>query len=116
MTGILLEPRSIARRVFPSRLELKRFFGSSMEAPRAKVSFTTCLYDSPGQTIPAWDQTGVPGDAGFTHFQEFISPVRINLLRSVMNGGLRGEFPSWAGFRQRNMQLDPTFVAASPEE
>src|SRR3546814_8917288 len=39
--------RSIARRVFPSRLALKSFFGSSTEAPRAKVSFTACLYDSP---------------------------------------------------------------------
>jgi hypothetical protein len=60
--------RSIARRVFPSRLELKRFFGSLMEAPRGKVSFTTCLYDSPVQTMPSWDQTGIPGDFGFSHF------------------------------------------------
>src|SRR5271156_3491741 len=35
--------RSIARRTFPSRLELKSFFGSLREAPRKKVSFTTCL-------------------------------------------------------------------------
>src|SRR5512137_2508924 len=34
---------SIARRVLPSRLELKSFRGSFREAPRAKVSFTTCL-------------------------------------------------------------------------
>src|SRR3954463_15008324 len=60
--------RSIARRVLPSRLELKRFFGSSMEAPRKKVSFTTCLYDSPVQTPPSCDQTGVPPDVGFSHF------------------------------------------------
>src|SRR6185295_17145330 len=59
---------SIARRVFPSRLELKSFIGSLREAPRANVSFTTCLYDSPVQTIPTWDQTGVPGDFGFSHF------------------------------------------------
>ena len=31
---------SMARRAFPSRLELKSFLGSSREAPRAKVSFT----------------------------------------------------------------------------
>ena len=52
--------RAIDLRVFPSRLELKSFFGLLIEAPRAKVSFTTCLYDSPVQTIPSWDQTGVP--------------------------------------------------------
>src|SRR6266850_8424848 len=51
---------SMARRVFPSRLELNSFWGSWREAPRKKVSFTTCLYDSPVQTPPSWDQTGVP--------------------------------------------------------
>ena len=44
---------SIARRVLPSRLELNSFLGSSSEAPRAKVSFTTCLYVSPVQTMPS---------------------------------------------------------------
>src|SRR3954471_8633771 len=51
---------SIARRTFPSRLELKRRAGSSRDAPLAKVSFTTLLYDSPVQMIPSCDQTGVP--------------------------------------------------------
>src|SRR6185437_372111 len=50
--------RSIARRVFPSRLELNRPAGSSSDAPLAKVSFTTCLYVSPVQRIPPCDQTG----------------------------------------------------------
>ena len=59
---------SMARRVFPSRLELNSFCGSGREAPRKKVSFTTCLYDSPVQTPPSWDQTGVPGDEAFSHF------------------------------------------------
>src|ERR1700685_279127 len=63
-----LSRKSIARRTFPSRLELKSFFGSSTEAPRAKVNFTTCLYDSPVQTIPSCDQMGTPGDFGFSHF------------------------------------------------
>ena len=36
--------------------ELRVFDGSS----RKKVSFTTCLYDSPVQTPPPWDQTGTP--------------------------------------------------------
>src|SRR3954465_9813929 len=60
--------RSIARRVLPSRLELKSCVGSPREAPRKKVSFTTCLYDSPVQTPPSWDHTGVPGDVAFSHF------------------------------------------------
>src|SRR5205807_3426652 len=34
---------SIARRTFPSRLELKRRAGSFKDAPLAKVSFTTLL-------------------------------------------------------------------------
>jgi hypothetical protein len=34
--------RSMARRVFPSKLEWKSFFGSFRDAPRSKVSFTTC--------------------------------------------------------------------------
>src|SRR5664280_103407 len=59
---------SIARRTFPSRLELKRRAGSCRDAPLAKVSFTTLLYDSPVQMMPSCDQTGVPGDEDFTHF------------------------------------------------
>src|SRR5262245_42722212 len=43
---------SIARRVFPSRLELNTFDGSGSDAPFAKVSFTTFLYVSPVQMIP----------------------------------------------------------------
>src|SRR5271169_2683480 len=50
---------SIARRTFPSRLELKRRAGSFRDAPLAKVSFTTFLYDSPVQMMPSCDQTGV---------------------------------------------------------
>src|SRR5437868_14595323 len=51
---------SIARRTLPSRLELKRRAGSFSDAPFAKVSFTTFLYDSPVQMMPSCDQTGVP--------------------------------------------------------
>jgi hypothetical protein len=46
--------------VLPSRLELKRPEGSSSEAPLAKVIFTTLLYVSPVQMIPACDHTGTP--------------------------------------------------------
>src|SRR5471032_3101885 len=50
----------MARLVLPSRLELKRPEGSSSEAPLAKVIFTTLLYVSPVQMIPACDHTGTP--------------------------------------------------------
>src|SRR3954451_9463399 len=59
---------SIARRAFPSRLELKSLAGSFNEAPFMKVSFTIDLYDSPVQMMPSCDQTGVPGLVGLTHF------------------------------------------------
>src|SRR5438445_2543943 len=59
---------SIARLVFPSRLELKSLAGSFNEAPLANVSFTTDLYVSPVQMIPSCDHVGVPGLVGFTHF------------------------------------------------
>src|SRR5215510_969424 len=52
--------KSMARLVLPSRLELKRPEGSSNEAPLVKVSFTTLLYVSPVQMIPACDHTGPP--------------------------------------------------------
>src|SRR5689334_14317271 len=51
---------SIALRVLPSKLELKRRDGSGTLAPRANVSLTTFVYASPVQTIPSCDQTGVP--------------------------------------------------------
>src|SRR5438093_2744290 len=52
--------KSMARLVLPSRLELKRPDGSANEAPLAKVIFTTFLYVSPVQMIPACDHTGTP--------------------------------------------------------
>src|SRR5205807_6683404 len=52
--------KSMARLVLPSRLELKRPEGSASEAPLAKVIFTTFLYISPVQIIPACDHTGTP--------------------------------------------------------
>src|SRR5687767_3806443 len=50
----------MARRVLPSRLELKRRDGSSSAAPLAKVIFTTFLYVSPVQINPSGDHTGTP--------------------------------------------------------
>src|ERR1700732_2497477 len=52
--------KSMARLVLPSRLELKRPEGASNAAPLAKVIFTTFLYVSPVQMIPACDHTGTP--------------------------------------------------------
>src|SRR5688572_31086708 len=51
---------SIALRVLPSKLELKRRDGSGILAPRANVSFTTFVYASPVQTIPWCDQAAEP--------------------------------------------------------
>jgi len=47
---------------------LKSFFGSRREAPRAKVSFTACVYVSFVQTMPSSEKTGMSGDAGFADF------------------------------------------------
>src|SRR6476620_6542038 len=52
--------KSMARRVFPSRLELKRPEGSFREAPLANVIFTTLLYVSPVLMIPSCSHTGTP--------------------------------------------------------
>src|SRR5262244_2613906 len=51
---------SMARLVFPARPELNRPEGSFNAAPFANVILTTFLYVSPVQTMPPWDQTGVP--------------------------------------------------------
>src|SRR5207302_5733035 len=59
---------SMARLTFPSSLELNRPAGSFNAAPLANVILTASLYVSPVQTMPPWDQTGVPGDVGLTHF------------------------------------------------
>src|SRR5262249_22073319 len=60
--SLILSPscKSIARRVFPSRLELKRPEGSFRDAPLAKVIFTTFLYVSPLQITPSGAHPGPP--------------------------------------------------------
>src|SRR6266567_3219829 len=68
---------SMARRVFPSRLELKSLAGSFNDAPLKKVSFTTDLYDSPVQMPPSWDHTGVP-----IHFHSSITSGSACLMRA----------------------------------
>src|SRR3989440_8886835 len=51
---------SMPRLTFPSRLELNRPEMSFNAAPLANVILTTFLYVSPVQTMPPWDQMGVP--------------------------------------------------------
>src|SRR3989449_5743444 len=77
---------SIALRVLPSRLELKRRDGSGRLAPWAKVSFTAFLYDSPVQPIPLCDQTGTPAIAfdGFLHFRSSIIPGTASRISARM--------------------------------
>src|SRR6266699_5375920 len=74
--------KSMARLVFPSRLELKRPEGSFRAAPLAKVIFTTLLYVSPVQINPSCDHTGTPlhfhssttsGSASFTKVRSRLS-------------------------------------------
>src|SRR5262245_8218407 len=74
---------SIARLVFPPRLELKSLAGSSSEAPLAKVIFTTSLYVSPVQMIPACDHTGTPNIEfdGFLHFTSSTTSGSACLMR-----------------------------------
>src|SRR5689334_12376953 len=100
----------MARLVPPSRLELKRPEGSSNEAPFAKVIFTTFLYVSPVQTIPACDQTGtprhfhsstIPGSASLTSLRRraSVSPRQSAsslILASIRRDGESAPFASFA--------------------
>src|SRR5258706_12923084 len=74
---------SMARLAFPSRLELKSLAGSFKEAPLKKVSFTIDLYDSPVQTPPSWDHTGVPIHFHSSTTSESASLMRARILASV---------------------------------
>src|SRR3954451_23797956 len=71
----------MARRVFPSRLELKRPEGSFSDAPLAKVIFTTLLYVSPVQMIPSWYHVGTPRHfhSSTTSGSAFLTKVRNRL-------------------------------------
>src|ERR1700730_13936963 len=62
--------------MLPSRLALKRPEGSASEAPRAKVIFTTSLYVSPVQMMPAHSHTGTP-----RHFHASATPGQASLMR-----------------------------------
>src|SRR6266700_2811859 len=90
---------SMARLTFPSRLELNRSEGSFNAAPLANVILTTFLYVSPVQTMPPWDQTGVPGDVAFAHFHSrtyfscalrFLQPPHVQAFPSSLPVRLPG--------------------------
>src|SRR5688500_13880350 len=101
---------SIARRVLPSRLELKRRDGSGMLAPRAKVSFTAFVYASPVQTIPWCDHTGldhfhsseIPGSAFRINARMRARVAPRHPARSRIRASMRREAGStsraWTGF------------------
>src|SRR5258706_14090140 len=76
--------KSIARLALPSRLELNSPAGSLSDAPLRKVSFTTLLYVSPVQRIPACDHTGTPNIAfdGFLHFTSSTTSGSACLMRA----------------------------------
>src|SRR3954466_12500574 len=75
--------RSMARLVLPSRLALKRPEGSASAAPLAKVIFTTLLYVSPVQMIPACDHTGTP-----RHFHSSTISGSACLIRSRISASV----------------------------
>src|SRR5436853_6294561 len=74
---------SMARLVFPSRLELKSLAGSFKAAPLKKVSLTTDLYDSPVQMPPSWDHTGVPIHFHSSRTSGSASLISARMLASV---------------------------------
>src|SRR5580693_7731318 len=75
--------RSMARLVLPSRLELKRPEGSANAAPLAKVIFTTALYVSPVQIIPACDHTGTPRHFHSSTTSESACLIRLRTRASI---------------------------------
>src|SRR5207302_4692865 len=78
---------SIALRMLPSKLELKRRAGSGIQAPRANVSFTTFLYASPVQTIPWCDQTG------FIHFHSSVMSGSASRISARMRARVSPRHP-----------------------
>src|SRR5437588_2309489 len=101
--------KSMARLVLPSRLELKRPEGSSREAPLANVIFTTFLYVSPVQMMPACDHTGTPrhfhssttsGSACLMRFRMRASVAPRQSLSSLILASIsrEGESPAFPSF------------------
>src|SRR5213593_612095 len=100
---------SIALRVLPSKLELKRRDGSGMLAPRANVSFTTFVYASPVQTIPWCDHTGVP-----LHFTSSVIPGSASRISARMRARVSSRHPPrsrirWSMSREAGSPVAPGF-------
>src|SRR5688572_33108643 len=100
---------SIALRVLPSKLELKRRDGSGILAPRANVSFTTFVYASPVQTIPWCDQTGVP-----IHFHSSVISGSASRISARMRARVSPRHPPrsrirWSMSREAGFPVVPAF-------
>lgn len=99
----------MARLTFPSRLELNRPEGSFNAAPLGNVILTTFLYVSPVQTMPPWDQTGVPGDVGLTHFHSStISGSASRMISRTFASVFPRQSPSSLIFSSINAEADST--------
>jgi hypothetical protein len=107
---------SIALRVLPSKLELKRRDGSGRVAPWANVTFTTFVYVSPVQTIPLCDQTGTPAIAfdGFFHFRSSIISGSASRISARMRSRVSPRHPRrsrirWSMGREAGFPVAPAF-------
>src|SRR6266850_4836696 len=106
---------SMARLTFPSRLELNRPEGSFNAAPLANVILTTFLYVSPVQTMPPWDQTGVPGEDSFLHFHSStISGSAWWMISRTFASVLPRQSPSSLIFSSINAEADSTGAPTKP--
>src|SRR5688572_2287349 len=99
---------SIARRVLPSKLELKRRDGSGSPAPWANVSFTAFLYTSPVQTIPWCDHTGTP------HFHSSVISGSASRISARMRARVSPRHPPrsrirWSMSREAGFPVAPAF-------
>src|SRR6185436_14865534 len=109
---------SIALRVLPSRLELKRRDGSGRLAPRANVSLTTFVYASPVQTIPAWDHTGTPnGFVGLIHLHSSVIPGSASRISARMRARVSPRHPPrsrirWSISREKGFPVACSWLAS----
>src|SRR5688572_10764968 len=84
---------SIARRVLPCKLELKRCDGSETAAPWANVSFTTFWYTSPVHTIPSCDQTGT------SHFHSSSTAASASRISARIRASVSPRHPATSTIR-----------------
>src|SRR6185295_13359053 len=75
-------------------------------APRANVSFTTFVYDSPVQTFPLCDQTGVP-----IHFHSSVISGSASRISARMRARVSPRHPPRSRIRW-SMSREASFPAA----